>query len=82
MIFQTGTGLKGHIDLEQPTKIVIKAELKCKHFVITWSDQIVTKKHILREHKFECTKCFEAFKEESKLKTHISNAQSGAQTQQ
>ena len=39
-------------------------------------------KHILRKYKFNCTKCLEASKEESKLKTHISNAHSDAQTQQ
>ena len=66
--FQTGTGLKVHTDLEHPAQPVNEAELKCKHCVIT-----VMKKHILREHKYECTQCPEAFKEECELKTHPTN---------
>ena len=73
LTFKTGTGLKVHTDLEHPTQ-VSEAELKCKHCVITCSDLNVMKKHILREHKFKCTQCTEAFKEECKLKTHTTNA--------
>ena len=82
LTFQTGSGLKVHIDLEHPTQIVIEADLRCKHCVITCSDQIVMNKHILREHKFKCTKCIEAFQEESMLTAHISNAHSGVDKQQ
>ena len=73
LTFKTGTGLKVHTDLEHPTQ-VNEAELKCKHCVITCSDLNVMKKHILREHKFKCTQCAEAFKEECKLKIHTTNA--------
>ena len=73
LTFKTGTGLKVHTDLEHPTQ-GNEAELKCKHCVITCSDLNVMKKHILREHKFKCTQCTEAFKEECKLKTHTTNA--------
>ena len=73
MKFNTGTGLNVHIDLEHPTKPMNEAKLKCKHCVITCSDLNVMSKHILREHKFKCTQCLDAFKEEGKLETQISH---------
>ena len=73
LTFMTGTGLMVHTDLEHPTQLN-EDELKCKHCVITCSDLNVMKKHILCEHKFKCTQCTEAFKEECKLKTHTTNA--------
>ena len=73
LIFQTGTGLKVHTDIEHPTQPVNEAELKCKHCVITCSDLNVMKKHILHEHKYECTQCPEWYKEECELKTHTTN---------
>ena len=72
--FQTGSGLKVHIDLEHPTQPVNEAELKCNHCIITCSDIDVMKKHILREHNFKCTQCQKVYKEECTLKTHTSHA--------
>ena len=76
LTFQTGTGLKVHVDLEHRILPVSETELKCKHCVITCSDLNVMKKHILREHKFMCTTCPETFKEECTLKTHTNIAHS------
>ena len=86
MKFNTGTGLNVHIDLEHPTKPMNEAKFICKNCVITCSDLNVMSKHILHEHKtclndlFKCTQCLGAFKEEGKLKTHISHVYIGVQT--
>ena len=70
LIFQTATGLKVHNDLVHQKESVAPEELKCKHCFVTCSDLVVIKKHIAREHRFQCKECDATFKEESDLKSH------------
>ena len=71
LTYQTKNGLKVHVDLEHENKLIEDETFKCKHCIITCSDQEVLRKHMKREHTMKCDKCSTTFEEQINFENHM-----------
>ena len=71
LAFQTENSVKVHLDLVHLSSPDIKVNPKCKYCVFNCSDLDVVRKHVIKEHKIKCKKCFTTFEDNQIKKIHM-----------